>query len=45
MHKTLEPEYRKNLQIYFYVAKDMMKPINAKFKKRSCHSTPSPLLF
>lgn len=37
MYTDLEPEYRKNLRIAFYVGKDMTKPINNKFKKRSCH--------
>ena len=38
MYTNLEAEYRKNLRIAFYVGKDMTKPINNKFKKRSCHS-------
>ena len=33
----LEPEHKKHLHYYFYVAKDMTKPIHNKFKKRSCH--------
>jgi len=37
MYTTLEPEHRKNLHVAFYVGKDMTKPINNKFKKRSCH--------
>lgn len=38
-HKMID----KNMHIYFYVAKDQTKPINNKFKKRSCHSKPPPV--
>ena len=38
MYASLEAEQKKNLHAYFYVGKDQTKPINNKFKKRSCHS-------
>ncbi|CAG7852085.1 SubName: Full=Uncharacterized protein {ECO:0000313/EMBL:EQB58197.1} [Serendipita indica DSM 11827] len=34
---TLKPEHHKNLHWYWYVAKDMMEPIVAKKKQRTCH--------
>lgn len=37
LYTTLEPEYRKNLHWFWYVAKDMVEPIVAKKKKRDCH--------
>lgn len=37
LYQELEPEYRKNLDIFCYVAKDQIKPIHNSFKKRSCH--------
>lgn len=37
LYSELEPELRPNLDIYCYVAKDQIRPIHNKFKKRSCH--------
>ncbi|KAI9847238.1 MAG: hypothetical protein M1838_000974 [Thelocarpon superellum] len=37
LYKGLAQEDKKHLHYYFYVAKDMTKPIHNKFKKRSCH--------
>ncbi|KAI9811943.1 MAG: hypothetical protein M1832_000648 [Thelocarpon impressellum] len=37
LYKSLEPEDKQHLHYFFYVAKDMAKPIHQKFKKRSCH--------
>jgi phosphatidylserine/phosphatidylglycerophosphate/cardiolipin synthase-like enzyme len=31
------PEEQQRLRVHWYTAKDMNRPINAKFKKRSCH--------
>lgn len=37
LYKELEPEFHQYLDIYNYVAKDQIRPIHNKFKKRSCH--------
>ncbi|PSK55255.1 hypothetical protein B9Z65_2644 [Elsinoe australis] len=37
MYTSLEAEYRRNLKVYWYVAKDQVKPLHNKFKQRSCH--------
>lgn len=37
LYRGLEPEYRKNLDIFCYVAKDQNYPIHKTFSKRSCH--------
>lgn len=38
MYSELSPEQRKNLHVHWYVGKDQTKPLNNKFKQRSCHS-------
>lgn len=38
MYQGLNEEQKKNLRIYYYVAKDQVMPIHNKFKARSCHS-------
>ena len=43
LYGKLEPEHRKNLNVYYYVAKDQVRPIHNKFKGRSCHSRSSTL--
>ncbi|KAK8229092.1 hypothetical protein HDK77DRAFT_282760 [Phyllosticta capitalensis] len=37
MYSELSPEQRKNLHVHWYVGKDQTKPLNNKFKQRSCH--------
>ncbi|KAI9776650.1 MAG: hypothetical protein M1839_009456 [Geoglossum umbratile] len=37
MYTSLELAQRKNLHVYYYVAKDQARPINAKFKQRASH--------
>lgn len=37
LYAELKPELHKNLDIFCYVAKDQIRPIHNKFKKRSCH--------
>lgn len=38
MYTGLDEALKKNLRIYYYVAKDQIYPIHNKFKARSCHS-------
>lgn len=38
LYAGLEEKNRKNLFMYYYVAKDQVAPIHNKFKARSCHS-------
>ena len=37
LYNELPKEFHGNLDIYKYVAKDQIRPIHNKFKKRSCH--------
>jgi phosphatidylserine/phosphatidylglycerophosphate/cardiolipin synthase-like enzyme len=37
LYEKLGEQYRNNLDVYVYVAKDQIHPIHGKFKKRSCH--------
>jgi phosphatidylserine/phosphatidylglycerophosphate/cardiolipin synthase-like enzyme len=37
LYQNLEPQYRKKLHWFWYVAKDMMEPIVASKKTRTCH--------
>lgn len=37
LYSELGPEARDNLDVHAYVAKDQIRPIHNKFKKRSCH--------
>ncbi|KAI9763874.1 MAG: hypothetical protein M1840_009058 [Geoglossum simile] len=37
MYTSLELAQRKNLHVHYYVAKDQVRPINAKFKQRASH--------
>jgi hypothetical protein len=45
MYTSLELAQRKNLHIHYYVAKDQVRPINAKFKQRDSHSLSLPPLY
>jgi len=38
LYTGMSDEHKKNLRIYYYVAKDQVMPIHNKFKARSCHS-------
>jgi len=37
MFETLEEEYKKNLRVFWYTGKDMIRPVNASKKQRNCH--------
>lgn len=39
VYKQLSEEEKAYMHFCWYTAKDMTRPINAKFKQRSCHST------
>ena len=43
LYSSLAADEKKFLHYYFYVAKDMTKPIHNKFKRRSCHGESSIL--
>ncbi|KAJ4366777.1 hypothetical protein N0V83_007302 [Neocucurbitaria cava] len=37
LYLSLEDDERQRLHVHYYVAKDQIRPIHNKFKKRSCH--------
>lgn len=44
LYLSLKDDERQRLHVHYYVAKDQIKPIHNKFKKRSCHGTFAPAL-
>lgn len=38
LYRGLDDAHKKNLRVYYYVAKDQLFPIHKKFSSRSCHS-------
>lgn len=38
VYKQLTDEEKKFMHFYWYTGKDMTRPINGKYKQRSCHS-------